>query len=427
MNPKRKPSRVIGPLCGLIIVSLWMWSVSKAAPLPATLSAQTISSPTTISSSGNDATRPVIAVDNSNNLYVAWEQNGETGGNRDIFQSSNSGSGWSTPASVYASSDNSWRPGMAAGPNGDIHIIWKEETVSTVYTTVYQKGLAPTTPISITPVITLATAHDIAVDSANTPHLVQQGNKSTTSTTPYDILYSQGAVADTPVYTGGSGTGSQYPSITADSQDNLHLVWQETEGGADGVIYYSQGVTGSGSISWMTATPIPTYSVVITDAARPSITIDDNNTLHLVWIDHLSKAEQYIYYARSPATPTTWITPTRIMTQSVGVNDASPSYVAPVIAVFSDTIYVAWHDNTNDSGSLEDIYYTSSTNAGTTWATPVNVSNSDNVQSLHPQIVADGQGAVHFVWQEKVSGKWEVQYARSQAGGVFLPIIVNNS
>ena len=427
---RSKISVVIGTLWGLGLLYLWTWSVGNAAPPPSGFSASAVSSPTTISNSSDDATRPTIAVGRDNTLYVAWEQAGETGGSRDPFYSqSANGTSWTTPQAVYTSTTNSLRPVMAAAPNGSIQIVWDEESGTTRLA--YQKGLTGTTVITVPPVITqAASAHSIVVDSSNIVHLALQGNKAG-AVTPFHILHSSKALnapswpQATSVYTGGVGTGSQYPALAADSQGHLHLAWQENVGSSDGQIYYSKGITGGGSIAW-TAPISVSVGVVITNSARPSIAVDDNDTLHLVWEDRGNPSQpgpQYIYYAHSTDGGATWSLPTRVVSRAVRANHLSPSYVSPVIAVSGDTIYVAWHDSTGDSNDLEDVYYSYSTDGGATWATPVNVSQSDGAQSLYPQIAVDGQGVLHLVWQEMVGGTYVVQYAHTQRK-VFLPIVL---
>ncbi|RME41181.1 MAG: exo-alpha-sialidase [Caldilineae bacterium] len=216
-----------------------------------------------------------------------------------------------------------------------------------------------------------------------------------------------------------------------DSHDNLHLVWQENVGTDDGVLYYSKGLAGDGgSITW--TAPVSLSAIApITDSARPALAIDAGDGLHLVWEDHVAPSQQYIYYAHSLdnsavlTTPTRWSTPTLVMTRPAKANDTSPSYVSPAIAVAGQTVYVAWHDSTSDFNDQEEILYAFSTNQGASWSDPINVSQSAGVQSLFPQLVAEGGGIVHFVWQEKVNGTFVVRYTRTR-WEIFLPLIMKN-
>lgn len=409
--------------------------VGWARPNAAATSGQTgvFMPPVTLSNSSYTTTNPSIFIHN-NTVDVMWEQGTATIGNKDLFftESADNGRVWSNPIAFYTSVKNSLRPDMALDMSGNVQVIWDEWTGSIRLT--HHKPLKSGTAVTIEPSVNAsASAHDIVVSSNNRIHVVFPGNKPGVEKTPFFPYYASRDVSGTTwltataVYTASIGTGSQYPSVTIDSQDNLHLVWQEQEAAADGRIFYAKGLNNSGVITWQTAVPIVT-DPAITNAARPAIAIDENDTLHLVWENYISIGEQYLYYAHSTGGTavqpgaTTWSSPQPIVNGKVKANNSLPTYVSPKISLFNNTVYVLWIDSTQDIGGQEDVFLAYSDDLGVTWSSPVNVSRSANIQSLSPKMDVDTAGTIHIVWQEKAGGRYMVQYTQS-AYGIFLPMV----
>jgi hypothetical protein len=69
---------------------------------------------------------------------------------------------------------------------------------------------------------------------------------------------------------------------------------------------------------------------------------------------------------------------------------------SPKIAAEADNIYVVWTDYRNGDA---DIYFSSSTDTGTTWATSVRVCN-DTSNQVEPALAHDGSGNIYVVWTD---------------------------
>ncbi len=427
----RKIICVASLIAGLLIVSQWITDNRAVAWTPNSLGVTSLA--ITLSNSASDATHPFVAVTANNRVFVAWEQANETGGTRDVFFSQkSSGANWSTPTWVFTSTANSLRPIMASDRNNAIQIIWDEDTDGTSVT--YQTQLGNTTAITIAPSVTNApSTHDVVIDTNNVIHVVMPGNK-TGFITPHNVFYTRKSAsvgswpAATAIYTNSLGVGSQYMAIDSDSKNNLHVVWQENKTANDGIIYYMKGVPSGNTISWTSPTDISAMAN-FTDTASPAITVDSNDVVHVVWVSYVSRSEQYIYYTHSTnnsagtSAPTTWGTPTLVTAQAVGANDTSPRYVSPDIAVADSAVYVVWHNNIYDTNGKEDVFYTRSFNNGTTWGTPVNLSQTSDTYSRFPKLAVDNQNTVHIVWEEEVNGTLTVQYVHF-LHIVFLPIVM---
>jgi hypothetical protein len=83
--------------------------------------------------------RPAVAVDASNNIHLAWEQ--EISTNLEIFykRSTNGGSNWTTKRLSWNSGSSQY-PAIATDLGNNIHVVWKDDTPGNgeIY---YRKGI----------------------------------------------------------------------------------------------------------------------------------------------------------------------------------------------------------------------------------------------------------------------------------------------
>jgi len=81
---------------------------------------------------------------------------------------------------------------------------------------------------------------------------------------------------------------------------------------------------------------------------------------------------------------------------NISVTDSDS--MRPSIAVDSEGhIHVVWSERVN--GGAGEIYYKYWN--GTEWSIPVNISNSSAFESTNPQVAADNTGRAHIVWEEQ--------------------------
>lgn len=93
-------------------------------------------------------------------------------------------------------------------------------------------------------------------------------------------------------------------------------------------------------------------------------------------------------------------------------NNERDSVYGQVAASGSD-VYVIWQDSI--SGRNYDIFITKSVDSGTSFGTPLNLSNNIGF-SEHPQLSASG-GSVYAVWADNTPGNREVLFSRSTDNG----------
>jgi len=112
-------------------------------------------------------------------------------------------------------------------------------------------------------------------------------------------------------YPGMQNYDQWHPSIAVDSQDRLHVVWNGTADGGPPQIWYNY-YDGS----WHTPVRISTYTGMSTNFQNyPCIAVDSEDNLHVVWQGQgLGAPEYQIWYTKYDGE---WHTPVRISTYPV--------------------------------------------------------------------------------------------------------------
>jgi hypothetical protein len=215
-------------------------------------------------------------------------------------------------------------------------------------------------------------------------------------------------------YSGMESYHQYYPSIAVDSNNYLHVVWY---GMATGYTSYYQIWYAKYTTSWQTPVRISTYSGMESyNQSYPSIAVDSNNYLHVVWYGCATGYTSYsqIWYAKYT---TSWATPVRISTYS-GMESYSQAY--PSIAVDSNNyLHVVWYGMATGYTSYYQIWYAKYT---TSWQTPVRISTYSGMESYHqyyPSIAVDSNNYLHVVWYGRATGYtdynkvWYAEYTTS--------------
>ena len=290
-----------------------------------------------------DSNWPAIAIDSNNNLHLVWCD--YTPSNWEIYykKSTDGGSSWGTKRLTWTSG-SSQEPAIAIDSNNNLHVVW----------------------------------HDL------TP-----GNREIY----YKRSIDEGSTWSAKRLTWNSGE-SYCPAIAIDSNNNLHVVWEDSTPG-NSEIYYKRSMDGGSTWS---ATKRLTWNSGL--SYWPAIAIDSNNNLHVVWSDS-TPGNSEIYYKRSMDGGSTWSATKRLTWNS------GNSYY-PAIAIDSNTnLHVVWYDHT--PGNWE-IYYKRSIDGGSTWSTKRLSSTSGD--SYCPAIAIDSNNNLHVVWEDSTPGNFEIYYKK---------------
>ena len=95
------------------------------------------------------------------------------------------------------------------------------------------------------------------------------------------------------------------------------------------------------------------------------------------------------------------------------------------VAAWDNNVYMLWQDSVPPGYTNYDIFIKTSRDNGTTFGTPVNLSNNPGF-SEHPQI-ATYDNKVYAIWADDSSGNREVLFTRSQDNGATFETIRNLS
>jgi hypothetical protein len=280
-----------------------------------------------------------LAVDTGNNLYIVWFD--DTPGNFEIYlkKSTNGGSTWTTKRLTYTSGD-SVTPIIAVDSNNHIHVVWtggvsggpeifykKSTDGGTTWTT---KRLTRMSGFSYLPTI--------AVDSNSNTNVVWR-NDTPGNFEIYFIRSTNGGTTWTKKRLTYTAANSSFPVISVDSNDHIHVAWQE-EAPGNPEIYYKKSTNGGAN--WTTKRLSWNFS----DSEHPAIAVDSNDYVHVVCQDAPSGNSE-IFYRRSTDGGTTW--KAKRLTYNFGQSKW------PTLSTDSaNSIHVVWED---DSPGNSEIFY----------------------------------------------------------------------
>jgi hypothetical protein len=183
----------------------------------------------------------------------------------------------------------------------------------------------------------------IATDTNNDIHVVWLENKGGIFEEDY-IFYKKstdGGTTWTQKRLTWRATWGGHLTITTDTSNNIHVVWEQSIPYIGTMIFYKKSTDGG--LSWtnkrLTWTPFGLYPVVVTDTS---------NNIHVIWTrETFDLGSNEIFHKKSTDGGINWIT--KRLTWNSG------SSVDPAIAVGPNShIHVVWSDKT--PGNYE-IYY----------------------------------------------------------------------
>ena len=286
--------------------------------------------------------------------------------------------------------------------------------------------------ISVTP--------SIAVDTNGSIHIVWvDGTEGSWDSLPIMYASNDGTGwTNATVISGNMPGGDSNPSIAVDINNIVHVVWNNfsmVNWGSDFEIMYA----------YKNGTQWSNVSIISDDISQwnngmsidPSIAIDKNGKIHVVWDDGTNGAwgaDIEIMYASNDGTG--WSKATVISDGFNGIYWNNETSASPSIAVDSDgVIHVVWGDGTDGWwGSDAEIMYVS--NSGTGWSNATVISDGfngiywNNETSQSPSIAVDSDGVIHVVWWDGTDGWWgsdyEIMYVSNSGTGWSNATIISD-
>jgi len=339
---------------------------------------------------------PAIAVDSNDHIHVVWAD--ETPGNYEIYykKSTDGGASWTVKRLSFNAGDSKY-PAIAVDSNNHIHVVWEDKTPGNcdIY---YKKSTNGGTSWTVKKLSYNSGDSNypaIAIDSNNHIHVVW-ADKTPSN---YEIYYKRSTNGGTSwtvkrlTYNSGS---SYFPRIAINTFNHIHVVWMDyTPGNSE--IYYKKS-TNNGT-SWTTKKL--TYNSG--SSIFPDIAINSNNHIYVLWGDSTPGTDQ-LYYKKSTNNGTSWTTNRLTYTYDNSSNH-------PSIAIDSNNhIHVVWEEGYVPL--IYNLYYMKSTDGGANWHIEPFFANGGF--SLVPRTAADSTNFIHVVWYNDITGKSEIYYRKGK-------------
>ncbi|NHJ32785.1 MAG: hypothetical protein FK732_07975, partial [Asgard group archaeon] len=176
----------------------------------------------------------------------------------------------------------------------------------------------------------------------------------------------------------------------------VHLVWIDTTDNPNGDLYYRN--YNATDDSWSTPTTRITNGAEVLTDSPPALTYDENNTLHLMWVDKRS-GDQEIYYSYLDE-GSAWTSEEKITTVAYAPINPKLTYDNS-----SKKLLLLFRDN----GTSANLYYSNAQakqGAGL-WSSPV-VVNSFLAPSSDYDICADTSGNNILVFEQYSSNRYTI-------------------
>jgi hypothetical protein len=336
---------------------------------------------------------PSACVDNSGNIWVAWNAGRDVRAN--IWTSHYDGLSWSEPEEVAFHVDWDFHPSMVTDNSGKVWILWQSYREVENYIDgwdiygIYNNGSSWSSPIRITTVDPYDVEPKSAVDSSGNVWVVWRTERKPDS----DIMYSyyNGFIWSSNAYITSSSDEERDPVITVDKYGNVWVVWYARKNGNwDLYAKYYNGVSWSTEIQ---VTTDPGYDL------QPSVTADNSGRVWVLWRSNRNgNLDIYSKYYDGM----TWSSDMPITTDPG--NDLCPS----IACDGGNKLLVTWQSNRDGDWNI----YHSRYEGG--WSTPAPV-GTDEGNQIQPAAFFDDNNQFGSVFQGDQEVNWNIYYSYTTA------------
>ncbi|HLE45442.1 MAG TPA: sialidase family protein [Thermoplasmata archaeon] len=217
-----------------------------------------------------------------------------------------------------------------------------------------------------------------------------------------------GATLGTTWYLNDAPNFADKQSHANDAPGNVYMVWNSDS--ANYALVFSR--SNDGGRTW---TPRLRIADLQTGSLGGIVKVAPDGTVLATWWSWLTDD---VWFDRSFDGGATWGTDIRVndLPGSAASPGASDPPVLPAMVVAPNgTIYVAYEDYRN--GDM-DVYFARSTDGGTTWSPGARL-NDDNTTARQwmPDLAIDPFGGIHVAWEDDRTGAHNIFYTNSTDGG----------
>jgi len=433
-----------GNVAALSILGLVVFACSAEAQLP-------FSAPKNVSNNLDSTFTPQTAVDSNGNIFVVWEDDTSTNANILFSRSSDGGATFSAPINISHSKLFPFGPRIAVDSSGGINVVWNDNSpgnLEIMFARSIDGGLTFSAPVNVSHDASTSSSPQVAVDSTGNIFVVWENDSGVLG-----ILFSRsvdgGVTFSAPAMISTNTTGSVSPQMAVGPNGNVYLGWEDDFSSGSDISFSrsldhgqtfsppaslphgvgnSTGVqlnvdaAGNVNAAWSNDSPGNSdiffsrstngglnFSAPLNISKTPGfssnalLAADAAGNISVIWTDNVPPATAMdIFYARSSNGGTSFSSP-------INISNNSGFSADPSLAVDSaGNINVAWDDTTPGK---DDIFFSRSTDSGATFATPQNLSNNSGSSTI-PQMVADKNGSLNVVWQDTTPGVSQIFFSR---------------
>jgi len=301
-----------------------------------------------------DQCNPSVAIDDSDKLYVVWQDN--RSGNWDIYSSTSvDGVNFSSARLVVDSNDNQTNPVVVveSSSSGNAWVVWQDDRAGN---------------------------QDIYAASSGNDFLSKTVHQVTSNS-----------------------SNQTEPAAAVDAGNTVYVLWTDTRSGTSDIY----GASSDGS--WDNVAVVSkAYS-----QSRPAIAAESTGSvLHFLWEDD-SGGNKDIYYASSNFLPTSPLGGSSIIDDSSGAEQLQPTIEAYGSTGSGLKVFASWQDSRNVTASSTDtdLYFTEVTSD---FRTNIFVGDdSTNSDQTAPAIGVDLYGNPYVVWTDSRNSNTDIYYAHS--------------
>jgi len=237
----------------------------------------------------------------------------------------------------------------------------------------------------------------VAVDSSGNIDVVWNEASSSSPYKPVFFSHSTdgGGTFSTPITVSGNTYFQPEQQMMVDSSGNIYVLesLDPTPNGVDGDIWLARSSDGGATFSLINVSNNPGSN----NPNQGRMALDAAGNVSIVWVQLVSSQWQ-MFYRRSTDGGATFSAPVNVTNGLAG---------DPQIAVDpTGNVNVVWDQYTGLSQSI-DIYFSRSSDGGSTFSSPQNISNNLDpnlnpsiVSSRVPMIAVDSGANVYVVWQD---------------------------
>ncbi|MDY6934825.1 MAG: hypothetical protein SVZ03_11490 [Spirochaetota bacterium] len=356
-----------------------------------------------ISPDNNDATNPQVAMDNNENAIIVWEQE-DSSGNTQIFMSEYRSKIWTHPENVEdnisPNTEHAINPRVAMDNTGNVMIVWEQKDNSgklQIFKSEYRSGIW-THPANLDDNVSPNTEHAtntrVAMDNTENVMIVWEQKDNSGKLQIFKSEYRSGIwthPANLNDNVSPDSEDAEHPQVAMDNSGNAMIVWEQKDNSGKLQIFKSEYRSG---IWTHPANLDDNVSPDSEDAEHPQVAMDNSGNAIISWRQLDSSHNWQIFM--SEYSSGTWKHPANY-DDNISPDNEDAMY--PRIAMDNgDNHIIVWRQ---DDGSSYQIFKSEYRNR--TWTHPADI--NDRISSISgdvsdPNVAMDNIGNTVIVWSQ---------------------------